>query len=153
MCAIISIIFFILIGFSSSRKGFGAVILLGLIFGGVLLYYSVYDSLINGTLTFSLIVQEMYLVYDIILLLLIIYLVHPLMSMGQKSIFYSWISLGLSVITIAVYDFIFAGLSKSDSYYTGHPIDLVYSGFYLLIILACSIKISSLNKRGKPAPK
>jgi len=113
---IISVIYFAKIGFRSNEKGVFVALAIGILLSCFLIYY-----------------------YDLIVLLLIIYVVWPLLYSGVKYGM-QWIILSLGIVIRLVYDFIFAEISANGYYFTGHPIDLLYVLLYILIILSFYVK-------------
>jgi len=147
ICAIIAAISFSSIAFAPSRKRFYTMIALGVVIIGIIMYLNISQDISLGTFNFDHAIQDVYIFYDLILIVLISRLFIDLISIEKADMFYSWMILGVGIFTRAVYDYLFANLSETASYYTGHPIDLVYVFFYLMIILAGSTKLAFLRRR------
>jgi hypothetical protein len=136
---IISVVYFAKIGFRSNENGVFVALAIGILLSCFLIYYDVSEDLAEGSFDFTHFLQDMYIVYDLIVLLLIIYVVWPLLYSGVKYGM-QWIILSLGIVIRLVYDFIFAEISANGSYFTGHPIDLLYVLLYILIILSFYVK-------------
>jgi hypothetical protein len=78
---------------------------------------------------------------------MIFYLLWPLILNGNKY-FTGWFLLGFGFVTRIVYDITFAKMSEDGSYYTGHPVDLIYVLLYLFVILNNVSKCRILNSNG-----
>lgn len=136
---IISLIYFISTSFRPYGSAIYLVLLLGTIIGGAVVYFDVAEDLEEGSFTFVHAIQDAYILFDVIVVLLVIYLVWPIFPAGRR-FYLSWILLGLGISTRVVYDQIFANMSQAGTYYTGHPIDLLYVIFYLCVVASSYFK-------------
>lgn len=141
---IISILYFISIGFRSSKKFLYVILILGVLVGGTVLYFDVAEDFEQGSFTFAHSLQDAYILYDFVVLLLIIYLVWPILGFGV-SFGLHWILIGVGVFTRLIYDQIFVRMLENNSYYTGHPVDLLYVSFYVFLVLAFYFKSKELR--------
>lgn len=144
---IVATIFFISFSFRPSKKLLYWLVIIGFIFGGAIIYQDVSEDLELGTFDFTHAIQDMYIVYDVVLVVLIIYLAWPMVFVGNK-LFYGMFILAFGFFTRIIYDRIFAQMSEEMIYYTGHPIDLLYIVFYLCIIFKSAYKMRMLCKNG-----
>ena len=140
-----SIQFFIKMEFRESKKLLNLLIVLSIIVGGLFLYFDIAYSLNEGVLTFGGLIQDLYPVYDIAVFAMIFYLLWPLI-ITKNTYFIGWFWLGLGVLTRLIYDIVFIIMNKNHTYYTGHPIDLVYELLYIFIILNSWHKSQVLSK-------
>ncbi|VVB80281.1 Uncharacterised protein [uncultured archaeon] len=136
---IISLVYFISVGFRPSSRLIYLLVVTGLVIGGVILFNDVSEDIREGNVGFSHFIQDSYILYDVIVLLLIIYLVWPILFEGSQYGWH-WVILGGGMLTRLVYDQIFANMSQNNTYYAGHPIDLLYTFFYVSVALAFYIK-------------
>jgi hypothetical protein len=142
------LIYFIQTEFRSSYKGAISILLLGIIAGGAYLTWDIAEDIEEGTLAIPHLIQDLYPFYDFIILALVIILVWPLIKSGNK-LFQGWIILGVGIITRIIYDMTFIIMSENETYYTGHPIDLLYVMLYLAIIFNNQSKCTLLNGEKK----
>jgi hypothetical protein len=141
---IISIGYFISLSFRPSRKVTALIILAGLIVGGTILYLDVIEDFEEGSFDFIHGVQDAYILYDAIIIFMLIYLIWPIITLGNR-FFISWIVLGLGISTRLIYDRIFAEMSEDGTYYTGHPVDILYTTLYLTLIISFYLKSKNLG--------
>jgi hypothetical protein len=144
---IVAIVYFISFSFRPSKKFFSGLIIIGIIVGTFLVYQDVSEDLELGTFTFQHAVQDMYMVYDIMLVVLIIYLAWPMVFIGNK-LFYGMFFMAFGFFTRIGYDRIFAQMSEEGVYYTGHPIDLLYTLLYLILVFKVLYKLKVMCKNG-----
>lgn len=136
---IISLVYFISMSFRPSSKMTYWVIILGIILGGFLLYLDVEEDLEEGSFTFAHAIQDAYILFDMVAVLMVIYLVWPIFSAGKR-FYLNWLMLVFGIATRVVYDQIFANMSQQGTYYTGHPIDMLYVLFYIFVIASFYFK-------------
>lgn len=136
---IFSLIYFISISFRPSKSTTYVVILMAIIIGGGILYQDVNEDLEEGSFNFNHSLQDSYILYDIVSLFLVLYLIWPIIFSGTRFGLH-WIILGAGILTRLFYDQIFANMSQNGTYYTGHPVDLLYVLFYLFALFAFYIK-------------
>lgn len=141
---IVGILFFIFVGFIDSYKKFWTIFVAGLLAGLVYLGFDVLEDISLKSLDFVHFIQDMYFLYDFILIALIIILLMPLIT-NRNKLFYGWIVLGFGIFTRAIYDILFAGLSEAGTYYTGHIVDLVYVFFYVAVVYSSLIKLNNVQ--------
>jgi len=144
VCFIVAIIMFISFSFRASNKILYWLMTVGVLIGGYVLYSDVSEDLELGSFTLSHAIQDVYILYDFIVLILIIYLVWP-MILNRNRLFYSWIILAFGFLTRVVYDRIFANMSEYGTYYTGHPIDLLYIVFYMCVVFVSLTKFRIMS--------
>jgi hypothetical protein len=137
--------FFISFSFRPSNKWLYMALAIGSLVALAVLYEDVSEDLELGTFTFSHSIQDTYILYDFIVLAMIVYFVWPMFSIGG-GLATSWIILSFGLATRIVYDRVFAQMSEEATYYTGHPVDLLYVLFYLAIIFANLYKYKLLCK-------
>lgn len=140
---IISLFYFISLGFRPSPKTIYLVVAAGLIIGGTILGLDIGEDLEEGTFNFSHAIQDSYILYDLVVLFMIIYLVWPMVLIGSR-FFTPWFILGIGIISRLVYDQIFANMSQEGTYYSGHPVDLIYVLFYVVLLISFYFKSKSL---------
>lgn len=141
---IISLIYYISVGFRPWNNRAYWVLLIVAIIGIGILYGDVSEDLAEGSFTSTHALQDMYILYDILVLLLIFYLVWPLFSSDIRFGLH-WIIFGVGMISRLVYDQIFVQMSQDGTYYTGHPVDLLYVSLYLFIVIGFYIKSKQLG--------
>ena len=141
-----SLIFFIKTGFRKSNLGYIITTSLGSIAGLIYLYFDIVKDINLGSFSFIHLIQDLYFFYDFIILAFGIILVYPLI-ISKSKLFLGWIILGLGILARMIYDISFANMSENGTYYTGHPIDLIYVLFYLAIIINGLVKFNLLNKK------
>lgn len=106
-----------------------------LIIACLVLFLNIRDDLASGNLNFVVFIQNLYVFYDVIILGMIYLILLPLI-MSHNHLFVAWTVFGLAIVTRIVFDFIFARMSEVGSYYTGHPVDLLYTFSYFLFAFA-----------------
>jgi hypothetical protein len=136
---IFSLIYFVLLSFRPSKFITYSILLVALIMGGGILYEDVHEDFEEGSFTFSHFIQDLYILYDLVALFLVVYLVWPIAFSGTRFGQY-WTLLGLGIITRLGYDRIFADMSQKGTYYSSHPVDLLYVAVYLIAVLSFYIK-------------
>ncbi len=145
---IASLYYFNSLIFRESDKKLYMVLIIGIIIAGGILYLDVSEDLNLGSFSWQHAIQDSYILYDLIILILIIYIVWP-MWLLKNPIFYSWIILGVGILSRGIYDRIFAELSESGAYYSGHLVDLIYIFFYIAIVFSNIYKCKMLDGYGK----
>jgi len=136
---IASVGFFISFSFVSSYPKIIFLLVLGLIFGGVFLYWDISEDIEEGTFNLPHFIQDLYPVYDIILIVMISILIWPIIGYGNK-FFIPWFLFGLGVISRIIFDLVFVSISENGIYYTGHPMDIFYVAFYVFLVSYASFK-------------
>ncbi len=144
ICLIIAVSFIISTRDKSTKFIFYILLALVALAGIFLVYQDMSEDLALGTFTFAHALQDTYILYDFVLILMLLCLVYPLLiSKSPELIFF--VVLVFGVVTRLVYDKIFVNMSEKGTYYTGHPIDLLYVCFYLLFILSAFFKYKLLS--------
>lgn len=87
-----------------------------------------------------LFLNRMYVSYDFILLGIVVLIIGPFI-MHHARIMTTWMLMGFAIISRILFDFI---LVNSQGYWAGHPAILLYSGTYLLCLLAAHVKSERL---------
>lgn len=141
---IIALFYFIAIGFRPSRFMIYAIAILGVVMGGVILYADVVEDLEENSFTYAHAIQDSYIIFDLLAFLLVIYLVLPIIPAGRR-FYLNWLILGVGIFTRLVYDQLFAEMSQTGAYYTGHPIDLLYVFFYVCVVISFYYKSQLLE--------
>jgi hypothetical protein len=136
---IISLIYFISTSFRPSKLMTISIILFGFIVGGTILGMDVAEDFEEGSFTIAHAIQDSYILFDLITIVLIIYLVGPVVFANRRYI-WNWLFLAVGLGVRLVYDWIFAEISAKGTYYTGHPIDLIYTSFYVILLISFYIK-------------
>ncbi len=115
------------------------------------LYFNLRGDIASGNLSFVIFIQNLYVFYDIIILGMIYLIIIPLV-LAHNYLFISWILFACAILARVFFDFIFAHMSYAGTFYTGHPLDLVYTFSYLLFAFAAYEKdklIATVSLRGK----
>lgn len=141
---IITLFYFISISFRPSRSTTYWIILLAIIVSGVVLFLDISEDLEENSFEFVHAIQDSYILFDSIAFFLVVYLIWPIFPAGKR-FYLNWLMLGIGIFIRAVYDKLFADMSQHANYYTGHPIDLMYTSFYLFIIASFYFKAKSLE--------
>jgi hypothetical protein len=141
---ITAIIYFISFSFRESNFWLYLILIVGIIAGGALLYSDIAEDLSEGAFDFAHAIQDSYIFYDLVLLILIIYLIWPMFRIKSR-LMISWILLFVGVFIRLIYDYIFAEISENGTYFTGHWIDIIYIAFYVLIIFSNISKCKTLE--------
>lgn len=141
---IISMGYFISLSFRPSKKVTALILLVGLVIGGAILYFDVLEDLEENSFTLVHAIQDAYILYDTLLLFMVIYLIWPIIVLGNR-FFISWVVLGLGITTRLIYDRIFAEMSDKGTYFTGHPVDVLYTTLYLTLVLSFYFKSKNLG--------
>ncbi|VVB81714.1 Uncharacterised protein [uncultured archaeon] len=89
----------------------------------------------SANLSFVDFIQHLYVFYDVIILGMIYLILMPLL-MAHNHLFITWTIFGSAIIARIVFDFIFAHMNDAGTFYTGHPLDLVYTFSYFLFVFA-----------------
>jgi len=84
-----------------------------------------------------LFMNNLYVSYDFMLLGLVVLVLAPFVA-HHTQLLTAWVLLGLAIILRLVFDFI---LLNVQGYWAGHPAILLYSGTYLLCLLAAHAKL------------
>ncbi len=94
-----------------------------------------------GIYGISFIIQEIYPIYDFIIIGILLTIIGPLI-VNQDKTFKGFYIILFGLLARIVYDNLFADLILNGSYYTGHIIDLIYVIFYIGICLSsiCYLK-------------
>lgn len=130
-----------------STKFFFYIILIIIAFLGLfIIYQDVSEDLELGTFTLSHALQDTYILYDFILILMMFYLIYPLFVSKKKEA-YPFLIICFGFISRLIYDLIFVNMSENGTYYTSHPVDLLYVGLYLFILLAILIKVKLIENK------
>lgn len=139
-----SMIYLIRTEFIPSKKWMIVLLILGLLGGLAFLAQDISEDLESESFEIPHFFQDTYPFYDFILLGMTIVLLWPLIQANNR-LFLGWIAIGLGLITRLVYDIIFIEMTEGSTYYTGHPVDLIYVLFYLAVIFNSVIKYSTLK--------
>ncbi len=141
---IVSIVYFISTSFRPSKLATVLIILAGFLIGGTILGLDVAEDFEEASFTLAHAIQDSYILLDLIVLFLIVYLVGPVVFSDRRYI-RNWLILGVGMIIRLVYDLIFAEMSAKGTYYSGHPVDSVYTSFYIILLISFYIKSRSLG--------
>jgi hypothetical protein len=82
--------------------------------------------------SFAVLVQSLYPAYDFVLVGLTLAILIPLI-IHRDRIFLGLYVLLAGIVSRVVYDNVFVYMARSGTYYTGHPVDLIYSFFYIAV--------------------
>ena len=143
----ISLYFFISFSFRESNKLYYFFLSIAALIIIIIEVIEIKEGLYTEAISFIHIINELYVFYDIFLIIMIFYLVWPMIKLKNK-IFYSWIILLIGLVFRVIYDYIFVILSYKNLYSTGNPIDLIYVLFYLAIIFSNIYKCQTLDNVG-----
>lgn len=141
---IISIIYFISTSFRPSKMTTILILVFGFIIGGTILGMDIAEDFEEGSFTLSHSIQDSYIFFDLIVLILIVYLVGPVVFSDRRYI-WNWLVLAIGLVIRLVYDLIFANMSQEGTYYTGHPVDFIYTSFYIILLISFYIKSRQLG--------
>lgn len=142
LLVIVALYYFISMGFRSSQWPVFFSIFLGFVVGGIIFYKTISDEIINHTITFVLLIQNSFVLYDIIILFMIVVLVWPIINSGNR-FFLHWLVFAFAILIRLVHDIVFMRIANT-AYYTGHPVDLLYVLSYVGIIASIYFKSSIL---------
>ncbi len=113
---------------SKKKKGFYAL-------SAIFLILSIYVLAINvlGAGIFESVINTLYIAFDF---LIIYFYLFTLLSNEPGSLLKPWIRLATGFLIFSAFDIGFAWLTATGRYYTGSPIDLIYSFGYLYVAYA-----------------
>ncbi len=89
------------------------------------------------------VIQDSYILYDIILLGMITSLLLPLVQ-SHNHLMNVWLLFGLAVFARIIFDFLFAEMTAIGAYSTGSFIDLLYGASYVLFVVSADAKLKLL---------
>ncbi|VVB81713.1 Uncharacterised protein [uncultured archaeon] len=135
--------------FSSESYNYVILVVFALI-GGVVAFFTIPSDIASGMLTLGHFVQQFYVLLDFILLGMIVVLILPLLQ-ARNRLFVAWLLFGLGITVWVVFDFLFAGLTEFNMYYSGNPIDILYALSYVLFVFAADAKLK-LTEHGTYLP-
>ena len=124
------------------------VMFVSLLIACVVLYFNLRGDIASGNLSFVIFIQNLYVFYDVIILGMIYLILLPLV-MSHNHLFVAWIIFGSAIIARIIFDFVFAYMSTVGTFYTGHPLDLLYTFSYFLFAFAAYEKEHHIGSRGK----
>lgn len=123
-----------------------AIIGLTFLIGGLFTYFNIVRGFLFDSLTYSGLIQETYAFFDIIFIGLALILIIPLIVSNNR-LFRAWMFFGLGVIALTAFDIAFSEMTKAGMYYTGSPIDIVYSLSFLLFVFCADAKIKHSGEK------
>jgi len=95
--------------------------------------------------SFGDVVNDLYVLYDIILLGMVALLLVPLLFYHNPLIT-PWLLFGFAILARIAFDFIFAGLVSAGAYQSGSYVDLLYALSYVLFTFTGDAKFNLLQR-------
>ncbi len=124
---------------------------IGILTTGILIaiinaFISLREYFTLGIYGFSFIIQEIYPIYDFILIGILLTIIGPLIVNKDKA-FRGFYIILFGLAARIIYDNLFVDLVLNGAYYTGHIIDLIYVIFYIGICLSSICYLKEWKKR------